>query len=79
MAEVVKKGYDFPEPRTRNKYPWSEWLDGRVWALKQGEDFTVNPTNFASSAKSWGERHDITVRTNIEDGTVFVQAVISEQ
>lgn len=21
------------------KYPWSEWMDGSIWRIKQGEDF----------------------------------------
>lgn len=81
MAEVVKK-YDFPPTRNRNKYPWSEWLDGRIWALKQGEDFEVNPTNFASSAKSYVERHTneyAGVNVNIEDNTVVLQAVLNSE
>lgn len=79
MAETLKK-FDFPEPRSRNKYPWGEWLNGQIWSLKQGEDFEVAPANFASSAKSYVERHDEIASVNIavEEGTVVLQAVLAE-
>jgi len=81
MAEIVKK-YDFPPTRSRNKYPWTEWLDGRIWALKQGEDFEVNPATFVSSAKSYVERHTDTydtVNVNVEDNTVVLQAILRSE
>lgn len=28
-----------PEPGTKPKYPFAEWLDGREWTLMRGRDF----------------------------------------
>lgn len=81
MAETLKK-FDFPAPRSRNKYPWAEWLNGQIWSLKQGEDFHVAPANFASSAKSYADRHNEDVaglNVAIEDGTVILQAILPNE
>ncbi|HET9132391.1 MAG TPA: hypothetical protein VFO86_15655 [Terriglobia bacterium] len=79
MAETIKK-HDFPAPRSRQKYPWDEWLNGQIWVLRQGEDFEVVPANFASSAKAYGDRHEhiAAVNTDVKDGEVILQAVLAE-
>jgi hypothetical protein len=44
MAEVLDE--DLPPRRGRRpEYPWDEWLDGRTWLLKAGEDFAVPATS----------------------------------
>ncbi len=80
MAEVVKK-YDFTSRRSgRLKYPWAQWMNGQIWALKYGEDFTVKPTNFANNAASYGKRRDhikdVNIAIDSEAGIVYVQAVL---
>lgn len=40
--------YDFSKPSSltktdRRAYPWDEWLDGNIWQIKHGEDFTAHP------------------------------------
>lgn len=33
-----------------NDYPWAQWLDGGIWALTPGEDFTEDVNTFRSRA-----------------------------
>ena len=46
MAKVVKT----LAPHAGRKYPWEEWLDGRVWELTAGKDFDVTIESFRSTA-----------------------------
>lgn len=40
MAEVLSEAKIEGTPG-RMKYPWDQWLDGRKWLLKRGEDFVT--------------------------------------
>ena len=52
MARTLER---FPEP-SNAKYPWEEWLDGRVWELTPGEDFTAKVTTLRSNAQLQAKR-----------------------
>lgn len=69
MAKTLE---EFPESKRRGKYPWHEWLDGRVWLLRRGEDYvTTSPSMRAiatSAAKKEGKRLQTTI-TKDGDGT----------
>jgi len=58
-------------------YPWDEWLDGRVWELTAGEDFTIRIDSMRSSASSFSRKIGRTVRTrvNADKTLLFVQAL----
>jgi hypothetical protein len=32
------------------KYDWETWANGKVWLLRQGEDFDVSPKSFVAHA-----------------------------
>ena len=34
-----------------SRYPWDEWLDGGVWELMGGEDFTSKTSTFRANAQ----------------------------
>lgn len=38
--------------RTTSTYPWDEWLDGSVWELEAGKDFTIK----AKSLRTTGQQ-----------------------
>ncbi len=71
---------EFPKAKRRGKYAWDEWLDGRVWLLRKGEDYTTTtPSMRASAAKAArgaGKRLRTRVTTD-EDGTeaLVIQAL----
>jgi hypothetical protein len=54
----------FPTPPTR-RYPWEEWLDGHVWELRRGEDFSAKPATVISNARSQAKRRGGIIRTRL--------------
>jgi hypothetical protein len=50
MAERLRS-FDFTaqsaitsaESKGRNRYPWTEWFDGDIWKITQGQDFQTSP------------------------------------
>lgn len=61
-------------PGVREGYPWDEWLDGRVWHLTRGEDFTTSPRNFSSSVRQAAARKGVKLSTRVLGDNVFIQA-----
>ena len=57
------------------KYPWDQWLNGDLWELTQGEDFTVSTTSMTSAATLYAMRRGIKVNTTQRGRHVYVQAI----
>lgn len=73
MAKVVK---EIPNIRQMGpqKYPWNKWLDGRVWQLNGGKDFTSKPSGMAQQAYSAARKMGVKVQTAIRGNRVFLKA-----
>lgn len=77
MAEVVED-FTFTRPSSNRpeQYPWSEWLDGRVWKLEYGVDFEgADPNVFRNTVAAAAKRRGLSVRTSLhgeEDGPRFL-------
>jgi hypothetical protein len=41
---------------TRRTYPWDEWLNGKAWELRRGEDYEVSTPAFRSAARQAAKR-----------------------
>jgi len=41
MAKKLNTLPNIPIARHPGIYPWHEWLDGSIWQLEQGTDFTM--------------------------------------
>lgn len=67
--------YDFPPGGRAGKYPWDEWLDGSVWRLIGGEDFTTPARNFRRQVISVAQRRGLKAQTTVRDGDVILQAL----
>jgi hypothetical protein len=66
MAEVINS---FPPTKTQSRYPWDQWLDGQIWQLAAGEDFTSKPETFRQNAAGQAQRRGGAVRSRLlEDG-----------
>jgi hypothetical protein len=52
-------------PGRKAKYPWSEWTDGRVWILKQGEDFDVSPLAMRSLIYTRATKNGMSATTRV--------------
>jgi hypothetical protein len=55
------------------KYPWSTWLDGQLWELTPGVDFTVPVVNFQAMAHRYANNYDMRIRTKQRDGKLLLQ------
>jgi len=52
----------------RSTYPWDEWLDGSVWELTEGEDFTSKIPTIRMNAKVQAKKRAGNVRTRVLKG-----------
>jgi len=69
---------EFP-PSRNARYPWDQLLDGSVWELVKGEDYTSRSTTIIANARLQAKRRDGTVRARLlnkgEDESVVIQFV----
>ena len=71
MAEIVD---ELPERKGKsNKYPWKDWLNGKVWKLTQGTDFTCSSQTFRGMVYSASHRKGLKVITREEGNYVYLQ------
>jgi hypothetical protein len=76
---MAKQLEAFPVPSTR-RYPWDQWLDGSVWQLFKGGDYSCCRTQTAlANARSQAKRLGGTVRTrsvtNGDEESLVIQFV----
>lgn len=64
--------------RGRNKYPWDEWLNGKVWLLEQGVDFYISITSMQSSVTNAARSRGIKVMMRKREEGLYIQAVFPE-
>lgn len=51
MARKLPRFPDELLSRTTQRYPWDEWLDGDVWELTKGEDYTIKTKSIRTTAQ----------------------------
>jgi hypothetical protein len=61
MAQRLEK---FPASKAQ-RYPWDQWLNGEVWQLFLGEDFSAKPATLITNARNQAKRRGGQVRTRI--------------
>lgn len=70
MAEVLNHFQGWTHPRSRDhltmneRYPLDQWLDGQVWSLTQGTDFTETVPNMRSGLRHWAKQYGAKLRTH---------------
>ena len=77
MAKILDS---FPTNARNSKYNWDEIFDGRVHALTEGEDFTVDSHSFRGALQAAKRRMGVEVRTTKQEQngkTVIVVQMIS--
>lgn len=58
-----------------SQYPWTDWLDGRVWYLRMGgTDFMCLPASMGSQARTWASLMGKSVSTRLVYGGILIQA-----
>jgi hypothetical protein len=61
-----------------SKYPWGEWLDGRVWFVRTQVDFVCLQMSIQSMAHGWAHTLGVAVTTRLVESQgidgVLIQA-----
>lgn len=74
MAQTLER---FPVAGGQPRYPWEQWLDGQVWQLAKGDDYTSKATTVIANARTQAKRRGGAVCTRLlNDGglqTVVLQ------
>ena len=74
MATILEN--DLPRKHGLEKYPWSEWMDGKPRQLKRGTDFSNSLVCFRNNAQQFAKRRGLKLVTHIVDNdTIDIQAV----
>ncbi len=55
------------------KYPWDKWLDGGVWELVPGVDYTVRPGVMRVAAHAAARTRGGRARTTQQNGHMLIQ------
>jgi hypothetical protein len=42
--------------QTGSRYPWSEWLDGTIWELTAGADFSSKVSTFRANVQTQAKK-----------------------
>lgn len=72
---MARKLERFPEELARRSsvYPWHEWLDGDVWELTKGEDFTIKAKSLRTNGQAEARKRGGKLRVaESEDGQRMV-------
>ena len=73
MAHILDTFPDDGGPMNgRVQYPWGDWLDGQVWQLNRGVDFSSTPAEFRSQVYAAARRHKVSVRCAVLDSNILV-------
>ena len=70
MAKVLKQ-FHFV---ARDRYPWTEWFDGRIWLLTQGADFHCQAQSMQTLAHAKGRKKRFKVSVQRRGDEVILQA-----
>lgn len=63
----------FPNHPRGPNYAWDTWLDGSIWQLTRGEDFTIPARSFSASVYKEAKRSGVRVRVNVRGDNVYIQ------
>jgi hypothetical protein len=67
-----------PEAGCTPKYPWPEWLDGRIWTLTRGRDYWGDPSEFSRRLRAAAAQRRRRVEIDDSDpGHLTIRAVPS--
>lgn len=62
MAQLLDQ---WPIRERQQRYPWHEWLDGRPWRIKRGEDYHSRANTIVGNARAQAKRRGGTLRTQL--------------
>lgn len=79
MAERLD---EWPEEFSRYtaRYPWTEWMDGKVWKITHGEDFQCEIENMRQNiySKAFSNGMKARTTTRLADGVIVFQFITED-
>lgn len=79
MAQVLQELPKRTGVGRTEKYPYDEWLDGKIYQLDAGADFEGKVTAFSTSIRQAAGRRNLKVNLVTLENGVAVQAVPKEE
>ena len=68
--------FDFPHGGRKGiEYDWDSILDGRIYQLEQGKDFTAEPKTFVGAVARAANSRNLRVKRQIDGKVLVLQAV----
>lgn len=49
-------------------YPWGDWMNGRPWRIRRGEDFDIEAQNMARVVRGHAYRNRVRATARVVDG-----------
>lgn len=75
MAKALET-FEFPHGGRKGiEFNWDSILDGKIWSLTQGEDFTAEPKTFIGAVARQANLKNLRVKRQIDGKTIVLQAV----
>jgi hypothetical protein len=66
VAEVITEPVQWStrsiNARQEHRHNWDQWADGRVWKIRQGEDYVALTQSMKARIYRYGRRHGLRVR-----------------
>lgn len=68
--------FEFPHGGRKGiEYDWDSILDGKIWQLTQGEDFTADPKTFIGAVSRKANERNLRVKRELNGKVIVLQAV----
>jgi hypothetical protein len=69
------RAFEFASTGNRATYDWAKLLDGSIYQLEAGKDFSCKPETFLLLAKKHAKKAGKTLKASKVDGGLVIQAV----
>lgn len=71
--------FTFSRSTTReSKYDWNKLLDGGIYQLTEGDDYTCKPETMITIARTAAKKRGLTIKAQKVDGGLVIQAIKPE-
>lgn len=72
---ITLKKFEFKDASDRSTYDWAKLLDGKIYQLTEGEDYTCKTVTFQSLIRNQAKKAGKAVKSGRVEGGLVVQAV----
>ena len=75
MASKLKQFTFRGRGRQASRHPWDEWLNGDIWKLVKGTDFSCRVESFRSMAYAAAHYRGLKFQSQIDGDTIVIRAL----